>query len=581
MKHDAALHIAVIGCGPRGLAAIESLLQVIALARRDLPFTITVFEPNTAPGAGPNYSPEQSDLNLLNIPCRDLTLVGRPTIQLPSCCIAAFPSFDQWMKIKRSAAVDPDEFPPRRLLGDYLHDRFNTLVSTLVPNGILTLVAKVVTDIKVEQETFAVHADQECCGSFKEVLVTVGHQPLQLDKQLERWKHHGDSDADTRLWVDPYPTRYLSQSSAITSLSTVALRGFGLTMIDVARALSEGRGGRFTAGETGRLVYDRSGNEPRSIVPFSLNGLPLAAKPATSDIDAGFEPDSTARSALLATLQSLITDSPDCVVDALQREFRQLVINVWRQQHRITTRSERSLDSCLSNWLAGKSTDSPYFLPEQLSPAQTMEAYLDMALAKQLPSLEYCAGQVWRHIQADIYDVFSHSLVGVTVMQDVIELDEVMKRFSYGPPVDQIMRMLALVDDGLLRFEVVDDPDIHLLPTGWLLTDKPDEVIATVMINTVIPSPILRHVASPLISNLLKANLLICYADELGASTGPSGLSSGITNGRYPSLSLLGRLATGSVIGPDSIHDCFSDHARHWAEAVHCRVTQSFDSSAP
>lgn len=56
------------------------------------------------------------------------------------------------------------------------------------------------------------------------------------------------------------------------------VRGFGLAFIDLMILLTEGRGGRYETGPSGRLVYRPSGKEPRLFVG-SRRGVPYRAKP--------------------------------------------------------------------------------------------------------------------------------------------------------------------------------------------------------------------------------------------------------------------------------------------------------------
>tara|TARA_R110001599_G_scaffold135013_5_gene313277 strand:- start:990 stop:1307 length:318 start_codon:yes stop_codon:yes gene_type:complete len=59
--------IAVVGCGPKRLYALDSLCEA---ARRESAhrFAVHIFEPSAHPGAGPVYDPRQSDVLLMNFP---------------------------------------------------------------------------------------------------------------------------------------------------------------------------------------------------------------------------------------------------------------------------------------------------------------------------------------------------------------------------------------------------------------------------------------------------------------------------------------------------------------------------------
>ena len=97
-----ALRVAIVGGGPRGLAAVEALADHM----RDRTVAVTVFETHRAPGAGPNYAPEQTPLNLLNIPLRALDLPAPEHGE----------AFETWL----DGRYGPNDYPPRAVIGAYL-----------------------------------------------------------------------------------------------------------------------------------------------------------------------------------------------------------------------------------------------------------------------------------------------------------------------------------------------------------------------------------------------------------------------------------------------------------------------------
>ena len=60
--------------------------------------------------------------------------------------------------------------------------------------------------------------------------------------------------------------------------------------------------------------------------------------------------------------------------------------------------------------------------------------------------------------------------------------------------------------------------------------------------------------------------------DDLGARTAPDGRLIDRNEKPVPGLSLLGRLALGSVIAADSLHDCFGEASSRWADGVLRRI---------
>ena len=86
-----ARRIAIIGAGPRGLWAVEELLE-----RARVPLDVTVFDPYPA-GAGAVYRPQQPPQWRLNVNCAIVT--------------TAHDSFNAWRT--RRGEDTTDAFPPR------------------------------------------------------------------------------------------------------------------------------------------------------------------------------------------------------------------------------------------------------------------------------------------------------------------------------------------------------------------------------------------------------------------------------------------------------------------------------------
>jgi uncharacterized NAD(P)/FAD-binding protein YdhS len=153
----------------------------------------------------------------------------------------------------------------------------------------------------------------------------------------------------------------------------------------------------------------------------------------------------------------------------------------------------------------------------------------------------------------------------------VIGFDEGLKRYSYGPPVSAAEEMLALIAAGILDLRAVDDPDVAMVEGGWRLSAEEGEATATVMLDAVLVPPDLTQVSAPLISGLRAAGRLVPVAEKLGARVAADGRALDAEGAPVPGLALLGRLALGSVIATDSVHDCFGAAVGRWAEGVWSR----------
>jgi len=128
-----------------------------------------------------------------------------------------------------------------------------------------------------------------------------------------------------------------------------------------------------------------------------------------------------------------------------------------------------------------------------------------MATGEQAVSLDYCIGQVWRHYQPSIYEALSFNQCPNSVFAAIIALDESTKRYSYGPPAESIQQLLALTEAGSLNLGLINDPDIDLTDEGWQFHHLGNSITATMMIDSVLDTPKIKSVNSPIVKNIKKA----------------------------------------------------------------------------
>jgi uncharacterized NAD(P)/FAD-binding protein YdhS len=129
----------------------------------------------------------------------------------------------------------------------------------------------------------------------------------------------------------------------------------------------------------------------------------------------------------------------------------------------------------------------------------------------------------------------------------------------------------------MVDLRAADDPDFELVDEGWRLIDGNASVTATVMIDAVMPPPEVEKSRDPVIMNLMDEGRLCSVARGLGAQVRADGQLIGQDGGVQSGLCLLGRLALGSVIAVDSIHDCVGAATDRWAEGVVTRMRQWVD----
>ena len=270
--------VAIIGLGPWGLTVVERLVDVARRNRSSL--AVEVVQPGP-PGSGV-YSVDQPDYLILNNACGQLSLYAMGGgAEVPYGL-----GFYEWVtregyrwvddrcsRDPRGRPIDPSDFLPRRLMGEYLQWFYRTLASWLPAN------------VEIRHHD-ASALDVSVGSDGREVVVLSDGRQLHVDHVVLTTGHtenieEGDTDERPRS-LRPYPVQYLA--SVVAPTETVAVSGLGLVAFDVVAALTTGRGGRFVASsDSDRLRYLRGGAEP-TIYLFSRSGVPYCAK-ATHGVD--------------------------------------------------------------------------------------------------------------------------------------------------------------------------------------------------------------------------------------------------------------------------------------------------------
>ncbi|RCW89817.1 FAD/NAD(P)-binding protein [Winogradskyella arenosi] len=226
------------------------------------------------------------------------------------------------------------------------------------------------------------------------------------------------------------------------------------------------------------------------------------------------------------------------------------------------------LESVVIHWLKHENYRHHLLLDHKTEVYQQIKTYIGMALGDTSVSLDYCIGQVWRHCQPTLYKAFSHAKIDEGIIKEVIALDERSKRYSYGPPIESMQQVLALVDADVLSLDYVNNPKIILTPKGWNLENNAKTTIScSAMVNSVLDAPQLLKVDTPLIKNLLEDDLIQPIHSALGIETTSEGFVKTPHKDDNLAIAVLGRLAKGSVIGVDAILECFGPRIETWAKA--------------
>ncbi len=539
-----SLDVGIIGCGPRGLRVLEELLsaQETALPRHASRISsITIWEPSNSPGAGVNYSDDCEPTCLLNVPCRDLDLGGRPATELRWGTIPAFASWREWVQ-DQALDCPQDVFPPRNQLGKYLNERFRSLVDNCPSEIGLKVLPSRVDECKLAGNQWQVVAGG--AETLVDVLhVCIGHQPPKpTNLQASLQEHLGD-----RYLHSAYPASQLTQRHKITSKQRVAVQGFGLSCIDAVMAMTEGRGGQFVdaPGSNGLAfprTYSRFGAEPQGIYPYTLDGLVPVPKPVTAELDSFYRVDFCSdeiRPRLDQALRDMQSGESSSALIEVFAELAGRVADRHPQFDQDT--SATAFANCFP--AASDHGDTPAI--------QRLQRYRDMAYGFRAPSAEYLAGQVWRHLQGDLYDATAEVAGGEDeeLVSAVLELDEGMKRITYGPPAYQVAKLVALVAAGVLSVDYLDGPDVEMRPDHVALVTDDCEATCDYFINSVLSGIDPSSLRSPILKTLTREGHIVARGDLGFKST-------------KDNLHLHGRIHFDEVVGADSIHSAMDVPSR-------------------
>ena len=470
------LRIAIVGLGPWGACALE---RVVTTARKELRYgldvAVHVIEPAT-PGSGV-YDVTQPDYLLLNNPCGQLSLYPFETesdqpaygVGLYDWAVAQGYRWvgDRCAIDRKGRPIQPHDFLPRRLMGEYLRWFFKALIAEAPPSVHIlhhpTCAVDLVARRDGSEEVRLAHGGAVVVDH---VIVTSGHTANQA------------TDGAVRE-LDPYPVG--SYVDMIPARARVAVSGMGLVAVDVVTALTTGRGGKFFESGAG-LRYRPSGREP-VLQLFCRSGLPFTAKSVTgkdrSDVYTPLICTTEALEALsrrsnghgrLANVRGELL--PLLFAEMSARYYAQAAFQVSRsradgagvREQLRAAWTESRFDQELAR-LAGRfgsfDAEALFFGHERnYRGSDDYERFVYQSLADDLREAEVRDGASPVKSAADVFRIFRDRIRSV-VEHGGLSLDSYLDfnedicgrihRLVAGPPALRSRQMLALMDAGVVR----------------------------------------------------------------------------------------------------------------------------------
>ncbi|KJD36222.1 hypothetical protein PW52_06390 [Tamlana sedimentorum] len=575
------IKIAIVGFGPRGLHALEQLLLNLSKHGFKRKFEISIFEVNTELGTSFVWNTHQPDINLANISNKHLKeLNGRPKIEINNITIPNFPNYNQWNKNKNTEnnIANIETFPSRNYIGKYLSERANTLISILKNAKIVTVINSCVTAINLNEDKFNVTTQNTDYFNFDEVLLTVGHQPTKIDADILEYETQLPSST-FKCFSETYPIKNIIDSHDINENHNVAIRGMGLAMLDAMRALTVARGGCFKIEDNHTLKcnFSTSYKVPQKIVLYSLDGLIMAPKPLNETIDKLFEINEKQadyfKNKTQAAANGSLSVNDNYFLKQIIADIATEVYLKIENRYAPEINDTDTIKTCIIHWLDNQKYNHELIESTDNKPELIISNFVEMACNRHAVSLDYCVGQVWKHCQPILYKTFSHAKISEEVIASVILLDETLKRYSYGPPVQSMQQLLALHKSNIVSFQFCDNPKISTEKNELIFTKQVDSTTVNVLINSVLSSPKINEVTTLVIKNLLRNDLIQPIHSKLGIHTNKDGTVISKNTSKPINISVLGRLAKGSVVGVDAILECFGSRINDWAIGVIKRIS--------
>lgn len=574
------IEMAIVGLGAWGLCVLERTVR--RAWRVKTPVRVHVVEP--AQLGGGVYSADQPDFLVLNNACGQLSLYAAPDGDaLPPYYVGlhqwAVGCGYRWVGYEcRIGAggepIQPTDYLPRRLMGEYLAWFYETLVADAPPNLEIVRHYAAAADISPALAgREAVLLDNGTTLTVDHVVLTSGHT----------WNDEPGAE-DGVQYQRAYPVEGLDLSAP--SGSSVAVAGMGLVGFDILAALTIGRGGTFEdrSDRADRLRYVPSGREP-TITLYSRSGAPYCAKSATGvDPYGQYEPVVCTPEELTALTNpggSSVRRHVDFRAELLPLVFAEMQARYYIHAASLAggdVESTAVRTVLRQGWADGhyeKIIDGLEPRYGRFDPASHLFAGAD----RHYTSSRDYQGQAYDMIETDLTEALQPGGSPVKAAQEVLRIlrDQLrsviefgglsldsyidfqsnirsrINRLEAGVPPMRSQQLLALLDAGVVRIPLGPNPQVAACPDGVRLTstalDEPTSMTADNVVRGYLDLPSLARSGSPLLKRLYAKGRLtqLSYGDTpVGSVAINESFHPYDTEGRLqPNLSVLGVLTEG------------------------------------
>lgn len=557
------LTLAVVGDGPKALFALEELCTQLTEAASQgalRALEITVVAPGPVEGTGAAYDVIQPHSLRLNV---DAALLDVPAT-------GTGPSFRAWVAAAHPALATAT-YPPRAVVGEYLHARWRRMLADTARIGVMT---RTVSDRAVSLRRTAgaweiVTGSHGTLPPVEEILLATGHAA----------EHSG---ALARAWSSTIPLRPAVLPAAemlgphhVPPGARVALRGSALTFIDAALVLTLERGGRFTPRADGvsGLLHRRGSEEPMVLLPTARHGRLLDAKPDPRlPLPAGLSRAIAEGARRLGPTER--TDvGPDAIID--------LVLDVATAAFAATGSDPGLGREAVERALASGSDPDLHRGPGHAEEA--LRRSVEIGRGDRPPAPAWVLGRVWSGLYRPLTLAARGSTARAEEWGRFRRASEVLERFAFGPPLEVAEMLLAMLESGALDLSWVD-AGTQITGSG-IEGAPPGHAPPDVVLDAVLAPPGVAEILDPLSRSLVDQSLVQLRPGRRGAAvdhdgTALAGDRPGGRSQRQEGLALIGRPTEDHIIGHDTLDRHLHDETRLWAARITSRLRRT-DAEPP
>jgi uncharacterized NAD(P)/FAD-binding protein YdhS len=514
--------VCIIGGGPRATYLLQHLLAAWQTKPLQTQLRISIVEPVEF-GAGATYRTSQPDFLRLNTVISQVTAYPDETVE-GSLSGLRGPTFFEWYGPHNGMSADG--YPSRRDTGRYLAAVFGELLERAPAGMTIECRSTAAVDMwRTRPDEWNIQLADGQAIRCDAVVLAIGMAASAKTDSAILANEFGIplSIAAERFIARPYPVeRTLAR---LQPGETVGVLGLGLTALDIIRACTVGRGGKFQR-EQGAIRYISSGAEPR-IVAWSRTGLPLMArgvnqKPVDQKVQGRFLTEEAVDRLRTQRLRATGTPKLDFAQDLLP-----LLIQEMAAAHnaalaacpaqRASFRWRRLVCPLLSKALRSAETFKAFFV-------DYLRRDVAEALRGNLTSPEKSACDVIRDLRDKLrYAVEFGGLSPESHQFFDAEFTPIHNRLAVGPPVEVLEELLALVQAGIVDPFCGPAPRLEWDSRRGKLSLQPSTFPGpthdlAVVVNARLAPTNVATTASPLVRSLLAGGHIVAYANALGGS---------------------------------------------------------------